>query len=121
MNGMVGWKDLGCSVGRIYLDMKEEEPTFIFGNSYQTTSELAFHVVGPPETRNVNLGRRLNQHDSWEGFGELVEWNAVYVYEGDAPLHPCVERAFDRCQKETSVHIERFRLPVRSFFPLPVL
>ena len=111
----MGWKELGCSVGRIYLDMKEEKPTFIFSDSYQTTSELAFCVVGRPETYNVNLGRRLNQYDFWDGFGGLVGWNAIYVYQGDAPLHPSVERAFDRCQKEAPVQIQRFRLPVRTF------
>lgn len=111
----IGWKELGQKVSRVYLDMKSDKPTFIFSDRYQTTSELAFYVVGRPQTYNVNLGRRLNQYDFWKSFEECGGWNAIYVYRGDALLPSRVRQAFDNCERESLVEIERFGLPVKTF------
>ncbi len=91
----IGWKELGQKVSRVFLEMKGNKPTFIFSDRYQTTSELAFYVVGRPQTYNVNLGRRLNQYDFWTGFEECVGWDAIFVCEGDAFLPVPVQGAFD--------------------------
>jgi len=111
----IGWRELGQKVSQVYLDMKAKKPTFIFSDRYQTTSELAFYVVGRPQTYNVNLGRRLNQYDFWRGFEELINLDAIYVQDGDRPLPAGVREAFDRCEGESPVHIERFGLEVKTF------
>lgn len=111
----IGWKELGQKVSGVYLDMKAKGPTFIFSDRYQTTSELAFYVVGRPRTYNVNLGRRLNQYDFWNGLEKCIGWGAIFVHEGDSPLPGAVGRAFHRCEGEALVRIERFGLPVKTF------
>jgi len=61
---LMGWKELGEEVSRVYDGMPSTAPVFIFSNSYQVSSEMAFYVKGNPFTYCINLGRRMNWHPS---------------------------------------------------------
>lgn len=80
---LIGWKQLGAEVTRLMDGM--EQPVFVFSDHYMTASELAFYVEGQPRTYCVNLGRRMNQYDIWQGLEELRGQNAVYVSASSMP------------------------------------
>lgn len=92
-----GWEALGEEVDRIRAGMPEQ--VFIFSDSYQVASELAFYVKGHPVTYCINLGRRMNQYDLWPGPGGLLHYEAVFVTIGDVRMPEDVGRAFGGCEK----------------------
>ena len=94
-----GWKELGRQVSNLHDEMREEEKVFIFSDSYQNSSELAFYGKGHPVTYCLNLGRRMNQYDLWPDFYHLINWDAIFVTIGDAELHPRLKEAFDHYEK----------------------
>ena len=115
INRIIAWEELGLKVGGIYSNMTEKKGTFIFSDTYQMTSELAFYVPGNPVAYNINLGnRRMNQYDIWEGFDSLTGKDAVYVKGGEAELETIVEDAFEACMKEPVFIAYRGDLIVRK-------
>lgn len=96
-----GWKELGVEVSEIRKELKSEGPHFIFSDSYQTASELAFYVEGHPVTYCANFGRRMNQYDLWPGFEGLIGWNAVFVKIGEGPMPDALAGAFARYESRT--------------------
>jgi protein-L-isoaspartate O-methyltransferase len=61
---------------------------------------MAFYVNGNPRTYFVNLGRRMNQYDLWEGFYSLVGYDAIFVQRGDRALPQRVTEAFQGCKRQ---------------------
>ncbi|MBI5893607.1 MAG: glycosyltransferase family 39 protein [Deltaproteobacteria bacterium] len=114
-NRLIGWQELGKNVSEVFDEMKKSGDAFIFSDSYQVASELAFYVKGNPITYNVNLGRRMNQYDLWQGFDSNIDKNAVYVKDGDAALDQKVEMAFSDCKKEPTLKIYRNNNLAREF------
>ena len=115
INRIIAWEELGLKVGGIYSNMTEKKGTFIFSDTYQMTSELAFYVPGNPVAYNINLGnRRMNQYDIWEGFDSLTGKDAVYVKGGEAELETILEDAFEACVKEPVFIAYRGDLIVRK-------
>jgi undecaprenyl-diphosphatase len=110
-----GWRELGAAVATTWRAMPAPERTFLVADRYQITSELAFY--GPPGSPayNVNLGRRLNQYDFWEGPDSRRGWDAIYVQEGLGGLDERVERAFVRIDGPAVVEIRRGGRPTRTF------
>lgn len=115
-NRVTGWRVLGEKVGEVkeLVSLGGEEP-FIFSNTYQLTSLLAFYVPGNPAVYNVDTGRRrLNQYDLWSGLypnpvesqGEdgrggsadyispLTGKSGIYIKAGLGAVDPIVEEAF---------------------------
>lgn len=80
---LAGWKVLGREVSLAYEGISSSSPAFIFSDSYQVASELAFYMKGNPITYCVNLGRRMNQYDLWPGFENFTGYNAVFVVKDD--------------------------------------
>jgi undecaprenyl-diphosphatase len=110
-----GWRELGEAVSAIRREMPDPERTFVASDRYQITSELAFYVAGHPPAYNVNLGRRLNQYDLWEGPNARLGWDGVYVHEGTGPLDGRVGAAFDRIEGPSVVDVRRGGRVVRQF------
>jgi undecaprenyl-diphosphatase len=94
-----GWKDLGWQVSDLHDEVPKGEKVFIFSDSYQISSELAFYGRGHPVTYCVNLGRRMNQYDLWPDFYSLINSDAIFVTIGDAEFHPRLREAFDHYEK----------------------
>lgn len=110
-----GWRELGAAVGELRRTMPAPERTFLVAERYQVTSELAFYVPGRPPAYNVNLGRRLNQYDFWDGPGSRVGWDALYVREGTGDLDPRVHQAFQRVDRPSVVEIRYRGRVLRTF------
>ena len=77
---MYGWQELGNYVSSL-AEKDKQKKIFIFSDSYQVSSELAFYVVNNPQTYCINIGRRMNQFDLWKGLDQFdnQEYNAIYV------------------------------------------
>ena len=114
-NRLMGWEVLGAKVGVIFDDMLKKGDAFIFSDSYQVASELAFYVPGNPVTYNANLGRRMNQYDMWQGFNSLIGKNAVYIQDSNITLPHKVGNAFSKCEKEPLLNIYRNGFVARKF------
>jgi 4-amino-4-deoxy-L-arabinose transferase-like glycosyltransferase len=110
-----GWQELGTAVSATWRAMPAPERTFLVSDRYQITSELAFYGPPEPPAYNVNLGRRLNQYDFWEGPESRRGWDAIYVQEGRGGLDERVGRAFERTDEPVVVEIHRGGRPVRTF------
>jgi len=106
-----GWQELGDEVTRIYKVMSATGPVFIFSDTYQVSSLLAFYVKGHPITYCVNLGRRMNQFDIWAGFHDFIHYDAIFVSVGDNEFPVELVPAFQKVEKRvlkayTKKHVE---------------
>lgn len=95
-----GWKELGTKVSVIYKQMSSEHPVFIFSDSYQIASELAFYAEDHPFTYCVNIDRRMNQYDIWPGFNNLSHYDAIFVMADDVEIPEKVASAFEKIEKK---------------------
>ena len=95
-----GWEELGEYISEKIKYELPEETLFIFSDSYQVTAELAFYVNGHPKVFCINLGRRMNQYDLWEGFYNLIGYDAIFVKKGDSGLPITVRKSFKECKEE---------------------
>lgn len=97
-----GWQELGVKADEVYDDMRSsaERGVFIFSDKYQVSGELAFYMKSHPITYNINLGRRMNQYDMWEGFETLTGYDAVFVRDGDENFPYELKDAFTHFEKE---------------------
>jgi 4-amino-4-deoxy-L-arabinose transferase-like glycosyltransferase len=112
---LVGWRELGERVTAMRASMVRPDQTFLVSDRYQVTSELAFYVAGHPPAYNLNLGRRLNQYDLWEGPDARRGWDALYVQDAARPLDPRVAAAFARLDEPSRVEIRRGGHLLRAF------
>ncbi len=107
-----GWKELGIEISRIYDSMLEKGHVFVFSDSYQVSSELAFYIDGHPTTYNINLGRRMNQYDLWTDMNsEAIKiWqsrekssrdtiNGIFVRIGNENMPSEVAESFGKFEK----------------------
>jgi undecaprenyl-diphosphatase len=106
-----GWQELGEEVTRIYKEMSATHPVFIFSDTYQVSSQLAFYIKGHPVTYCINLGRRMNQYDIWPGFHDLIHYDAIFVMVGDHKFPEELAPAFQKVEKRvlkayTKKHVE---------------
>jgi membrane-associated phospholipid phosphatase len=113
-----GWKELGAAAGQVQAEMSAAGPLFVFSDSYEVSSELAFYMKGHPVTYCVNLGRRMNQYDLWPGFGGLVGYNAIFVMDGgDRDMPQTLAKSFGGYSKKVvAVHIKRNKIMQFTIF-----
>jgi 4-amino-4-deoxy-L-arabinose transferase-like glycosyltransferase len=109
-----GWRALARVVETLG-DQRPKAP-FLLSDRYQISSELAFYVRGQPHTYNVNLGRRLNQYDLWDGLPTLVGHDAVYVQPESAELPQALRATFHRCDEGKLVSIEELGRELKRFY-----
>jgi undecaprenyl-diphosphatase len=122
-----GWEQLGAAVTAAWRKMPTPARTFLVADRYQITSELAFYGPRGAPSYNVNLGRRLNQYDFWEGPDARRGWDAIVVQEGAGELDERVGQAFERIEGPALVDIPRRERPFalyraygfRGFAPPP--
>lgn len=112
-----GWKELGVKADETYNDMRSTEDgnVFIFSDKYQVSGELAFYMQSHPVTYNVNLGRRMNQYDIWEGFNNLLGFDAIFVRIGDRRFPPELKGAFDNYTKEVFITYRKDNKVLREY------
>jgi undecaprenyl-diphosphatase len=109
-----GWRALARAVERL----REQRPNapFVLSDRYQISSELAFYIRGQPHTYNVNLGRRLNQYDLWDGLPTLAGHDAVYVQPDSVELPQALHAIFHRCDEGKPVIIEELGHELKRFY-----
>lgn len=110
-----GWAELGAAAARLRSAMPRPGSTFLLSSRYQIASELAFYVPGHPPAYNLNLGRRLNQYDLWDGPETRLGWDAIYVEEGSRPLDDRVAQAFEHVEPPVVLEIRRSGRVTRTF------
>jgi undecaprenyl-diphosphatase len=120
-----GWKELGMEVSKIYEEMPDTSPIFLFSDRYQVSSELAFYVNGQPRTYCINNGRRMNQYDLWpdinseaekiKSLNKNIQINGIYVRTGNGTIPSNVEDAFDSCEKRAFSAFDRGKRLIREY------
>lgn len=114
-----GWEQLGAEVTRLSGLFHGETPVFLFSDSYQVASELAFYVKGQPRTYCINLGRRMNQYDLWPDMNTAADAekrsgrpviHGILVRMGDSGMPPLVSQAFEKTEKKRFAVYEGKRL-----------
>jgi undecaprenyl-diphosphatase len=109
-----GWRVLARAVDRLAAQMPQRP--FLLSDRYQISSELAFYVPGQPQTYNVNLGRRLNQYDLWDGLSALAGRDAIYVQPDSARLPQALQGAFHTCAEGVPVIVEELGRELKRFY-----
>ena len=112
-----GWQTLARAVETLAVQMPR--PPFLLSDRYQISSELAFYVRGQPQTFNVNLGRRLNQYDLWDGLPTLAGHDAIYVQPESAELPQALRATFHRCEEGRPVVIAELGVELKRFYLFP--
>jgi undecaprenyl-diphosphatase len=114
-----GWNELGQQVSSVKEEMMIVTPhpqLFIFSDSYQIASELAFYVTLKPQTYCINLGRRMNQYDIWDGWDKLTGQNAIYVTDSQDELSNIITTVFSNCELAKQVPIYLYGEKIREFY-----
>ena len=75
----LGWKAMAQKADELRQSMPNPEKTFLFSQSYQTASELAFYVPGNPRTVCINRWRRPNAYEYWWKDADLLGRDAIGV------------------------------------------
>jgi undecaprenyl-diphosphatase len=109
-----GWRTLGAAVGAVAAQMPS--PPFFLSDRYQISSELAFYVPGQPQSYTVNLGRRLNQYDLWDGLPAMAGRDAIYVQPDTPGLPPALRAAFETCTEGEPVVIREAGREIKRFY-----
>ena len=118
---LTGWKELGIKTEEVYNNMVRSgsKKVFIFSDKYQVSGELAFYMAGNPETFCVNVGRRMNQYDMWEGIEsreDLLGADAIFVRTDNANFPRELKNAFDSYEREKfTVHRKDGKI-LRKYF-----
>jgi 4-amino-4-deoxy-L-arabinose transferase-like glycosyltransferase len=114
-----GWRALARAVETLAGQMLEAP--FLLSDRYQISSELAFYATGQPQTYNVNLGRRLNQYDLWDGLPALAGHAAIYVQPENPELPQALRAAFHTCEAGKLVIIAELGHELKRFYLFPCL
>jgi undecaprenyl-diphosphatase len=112
-----GWQTLARAVEALAGQMPQAP--FLLSDRYQISSELAFYVRGQPQTFNVNLGRRMNQYDLWDGLPTRAGHDAIYVQPENAELPQALRATFQRCDEGQPVIIEALGIELKRFYLFP--
>ena len=70
---------------------------------------------------NVNLGRRMNQYDLWDGLPSLAGHDAIYVQPENAELPQALRATFQRCDEGKPVIIETLGFELETILSLSML
>ena len=92
-----GSVQLGHDVARFSQELKPQR--FIFSDRYMTAALLGFYVDGQPDTYCVDLGRRINEFDTWPTFHDLVHYDAILVLGSDVGMPKPLQDRFKSYQK----------------------
>jgi len=75
----LGWQTLARQADKLQQSMPRPQKTFIFSQSYQLASELAFYIPGQPYTVSLNRWRRPSAYEYWWQDDDLKGWDAVGI------------------------------------------
>ncbi len=76
---LIGWKMLGKEVSEIVKNLNTDK-YFLFSETYQVASEMAFYVKPYSKVFCINIGRRKNQFDLWEDINNYSNQGYYGIY-----------------------------------------
>jgi 4-amino-4-deoxy-L-arabinose transferase-like glycosyltransferase len=110
-----GWRELGEAVTKL-LDDVGREKTFVISHRRKFVSELAFYIKGQPPVYMLNLyGSLQSQYDLWEGFGNKIGFNALYITKLGYPVPATFAAAFNHVEEIKTVEIYTGKELVKGF------
>ncbi len=110
------WVGAAAAADKAALELGE--PLFIFSNTYQVASQMAFYMEGNPVTYNVNFGRRINQYDLWPGIEDIdgiAGYNGLFVTMSKQDLTHNVSKSFEQCEARTYDAVDGDRRYLRQY------
>ncbi len=84
---LVGWEVVGKRASELIKRFKLKN-YFVFSETYQISSEMAFYIKPTPKVFCINIGRRMNQFDLWENINIYSNKNYYGVYITKFPNIP---------------------------------
>jgi 4-amino-4-deoxy-L-arabinose transferase-like glycosyltransferase len=111
-----GWRNVAASADSAAASATriDRAPTWLGGDRYQETSELAFFTPGHPQTFSLNIAGRPNQYDLWPRFPERARRgdNLVLVLDDsdERDPHAAIEALapyFRAAHRGALVHMKR--------------
>lgn len=112
-NELYGWDTVGGRIETRYRAMGGNAP-FLLGYHYTFCSQLMFATGGRIETRCLN--RRTDEFDFLPGAqGPFTGRDALYVRDNRYRKAPGEMFAFDRCDPDEKIIVERGGRKVREF------
>ena len=93
---LVGWKNLGNEVSKVVKSINTDR-YFLFSETYQVASEMAFYVKPFSKVFCINIGRRKNQFDLWEDINNYSNkgYYGIFITQFSS-LPPQVKTAFKK-------------------------
>ena len=84
---VIGWEELGKTLNK-HIDEVGDGSYFLFSESYHTASTASFYSRDQTRPYVINLGRRQNQFDLWEGIEQFEGTAAIGIYVTRQPNLP---------------------------------
>jgi len=107
----LGWQLLARQTDKQHQLMPNPQRTFIFSQSYQLASELAFYMPGRPQTVSINRWRRPNAYEYWWQDDDLKGWDAVGICTARSRNTRRLKQIFTTVMPPERVEIRRTGLP----------
>jgi undecaprenyl-diphosphatase len=112
---MQGWNLAGERVQEIYDEStKNGDEWFLFGERYQTSSQLAAYL--PKKEYVYNLSGGTSQFDYWRDRKELIGKNGIFVATSFYNKKPEDKFLFDRAELVDTVVFKRWGRVQREYF-----
>ncbi|MEM9324851.1 MAG: glycosyltransferase family 39 protein [Bacteroidota bacterium] len=103
---LYGWNTLGKRVQQ-KIDQYAAKDYFIFSDSYHVASEVAFYTEDQQVPFCINLGRRRNQFDLWDGIRQFEGTDQVGIFvTKEKELPTAVIAGFEQLVATDIVEIE---------------
>ncbi len=107
----LGWRTLSQQTFQLQQSMPNPQKTFIFSQSYQLASELAFYMPGNPHTVSINHWRRPNAYEYWWQDDDLKGWDAVGVCSARSRNTRRLKQIFTVVMPPERIEVRRTSLP----------
>ena len=107
----LGWQTLARKADTLQQSMPVPQKTFIFSQSYQLASELAFYMPGRPHTVSINRWRRPNAYEYWWQDNDLKGWDAVGICAARSRNTHRLKEIFTKVMPPERIEIRRTSLP----------
>ena len=106
----LGWQTLARQIDELQQSMPNPQKTFIFSQSYQIASELAFYIPDHPRTVSINRWRRPNAYEYWWQDNDLKGWDAVGICTARSRNTHRLKQIFTRVMPPERIEIKRTSL-----------
>lgn len=112
---MQGWDIVGIRVQKIYDEStKNGDKWFLFGDRYQTSSQLGAYL--PKKEYVYNLSGGISQFDYWKDRGRVIGKNGIFVAHSFYNRKPKDKFLFDKVELVDTVVFKRWGRIQREYY-----